>query len=218
MRTNIFLLRHAQSQANMLNIVQGRGLLIPLTEKGAEQARNVAKALKNLMFDRIFTSTALRAVHTAAAIRKYHPTPYEEIFELNELSKGNAEGMSIDNFAKRYPEIIEQWSRGVDVRSDGGENFSDVEARVIPVLERHLIEHAGKNLLYVIHGNVIRVIIGYILGVPYGRRARIQQDYCALTALEYDNSTKRWLVKFINQALFNDWNRGEMLWPRKRRR
>jgi 2,3-bisphosphoglycerate-dependent phosphoglycerate mutase len=205
MRTNIFLLRHAQSQANMLNIVQGRGLLIPLTEKGAEQARNVAEASKNLMFDRIFTSTALRAVHTAAAIRRYHPLiPYEEIFALNERSKGNAEGMSKDNFTKRYPEIIEQWSREVDARPDGGENFFDVEARVIPVLERHLIEYAGKNLLYVIHGNVIRAIIGYILDVPYGRRVRIQQDYCALTALEYVNLTKRWLVKYINRALFDD--------------
>ena len=145
---------------------------------------------------------------------KHRPIPQEirEIYEfckgfntkeldvLNERSKGVSEGMMKDEFNKRYPEILEQWRFELDPRPEGGENFEDVEKRVVPIIEFHVKEHAGENILYVSHGNVIRVVLGYILNVPFGLRARIKQDYCAFNAVSFDHEKSRWNIEFINQV------------------
>ncbi|MBI1975625.1 MAG: histidine phosphatase family protein [Candidatus Vogelbacteria bacterium] len=200
--TRFILIRHAQSVANDLGIVQGVGLDVPLTEKGRHQAELLARYLANTRLDRLYASKARRAIDTAAAILKYAPKiPYAELSELNERSKGGTEGMSKDDFALRYPEIIAAWGNEEDMRPPlGGENFEDVSRRVMPVLESHAREYPGGNLAYVIHGNVIRAIIGTILGAPYGRHPRIGQDYCSINSVRHDPKVRRWVIEYANHS------------------
>lgn len=202
MKTKVYILRHAQSVANERNLVQGSGIGVPLSETGKEQARKIALALKDESFIAIYASTAVRATDTAAEIRKYHAeTPYEELAILVERSKGDTEGMDRDAFRNAYPEVQAEWDAELDARPPGGENFEDVHARVMPVIERHVLEHGPDTaLLYVLHGNVNRVILGHMLGIPYNLQSRIKQDYCAMNIAEYDHSTRRWSVQVINQC------------------
>jgi broad specificity phosphatase PhoE len=198
--TTFYFVRHGQSVARARNIVQGVGLDIPLTEAGLRQAEAAAARLAGERFDRIFSSRAKRCRDTAAVIRRHHPdTPYEELGELNERSKGEAEGMDKDAFAVKYPEIIAAWSREEDPRVPGGESFADVETRAWPVIERLLETGAGSAQLVVGHGNVFRVVIGRMLGVPHGMRARIAQGYCAVSVCTYDHDRKRWSVECLNR-------------------
>ena len=105
METHLYFIRHAESAARSRGIVQGVGLGVPLTETGHAQAKEAGEALKGFVFDHIFSGTAERAKGTAAAIRVHHShVPYEEIFELHERSKGVAEGMSKEEFVKKYPD------------------------------------------------------------------------------------------------------------------
>lgn len=202
MKTKFIFIRHAQSIAKEKNIVQGMGLEIPLAKDGDQQAVKLGEALKDFEFDLICSSTSERSKKTAEYIRKYHADkPYQEIFNLNERSKGTAEGITKEEFAWRYPEVLEAWSREEDPRVAGGENFQDVENRVKPIIEKHLTEYAGKTIIYVTHGNLIRVVIGYMLGMPVNLRNRIQQDYCALNSAEYDHDKKRWLVNYVNRTI-----------------
>ena len=203
METKFFLARHGQSEARMKNIVQGVGLKVPLTEEGRQQAGALAQKLKDFHFDRIFSSPAKRTLETAEAVRKFHPeTPLETFSGLNERSKGLAEGMDKEEFNRRFPEIIKQWRAELDARPEGGENYEDVEKRVIPLIEKHLKDYAGQTLLYVGHGNVMKVILGWTLNIPYGLRPRIAQDYCALDCLVFDHERKYWRIEFINQKCF----------------
>mgnify|MGYP003394422207 CR=1 FL=1 len=199
MITNIYLVRHGRSEAADKGIVQGAGLEIPLTLEGMDQAKDVAKKLKDFKFDRIFSSTARRARDTAEFIREYHTeVPFSELPELVERSKGLGEGLTKEEFASRWPNVIADWSRDIDARPEGGENYEDVEKRVMPMLSKHVKEYEGGSLLYVGHGNVFRVIIGSLLSVPYSMRARIEVDYCKLTVLESESDSKRWYIKSIN--------------------
>lgn len=200
--TTLVFVRHGQSQARARNIVQGVGIDIPLTPEGVLQAERASQVLSSYRFDKIFASTAVRARDTAAAIRHHHPgVPYEEIAELNERSKGITEGMTKDDFAAKYPEIIEQWNKEEDARPPGGENFEDVHNRVVPVIERQVAgDEEGLTFLYVIHGNVIRVILGHFLNVEHRYRPRIRQDYCAVSIAEYDHERARWSVRCINST------------------
>ena len=58
MKTTLIFVRHAQSVAKDLEIVQGRGEQYSLSKLGEEQARKLAENFKDRKFDRIFASTA----------------------------------------------------------------------------------------------------------------------------------------------------------------
>ncbi|MES2953241.1 MAG: histidine phosphatase family protein [Patescibacteria group bacterium] len=198
--TRFIFVRHAKSMASELGIVQGTGLEVPLTDLGHEQAHILVSKLASEPFDLLFASTALRARDTALPLRSVRPeVPYAEIADLRERSKGVAEGTPKTDFDKRYPEITEAWAREEDPRPEGGESFEDVEHRALPVLDAHLREYRGKTVVYIIHGNVIRVLLGAMLGIPYGKRARIAQDYCGLSSALFDHERGRWCVEVVNK-------------------
>lgn len=199
MKTFFYFIRHAESIAKKQGIVQGAGLSVPLSGRGRQQALALAERLRSEKFDAIFSSQALRAIDTAKPIREIFPgLPYEERAELNERSKGEAEGMKKEDFEKKYPAVIAAWEREEDPRPADGESFADVEKRAMVIVNRHAVEFAGKRLLYVFHGNTIRVILGAILGAPANLRHRIAQDYCALNIVEYDSEDRRWRVLKMN--------------------
>jgi broad specificity phosphatase PhoE len=171
-----------------------------LTAEGKAQAERLAETLLGFRFASIRSSHALRAKETAAPIRARLPgVPYEEVPELVERSKGEAEGMSKIEFDRRYPEILAAWAREEDPRVPGGESYADVEARAWPVIERILETGTGETHLVVGHGNVFRVIVGRMLGMPYGQRSRIAQDYCAIDVCAYDHDRNRWSVECLNR-------------------
>lgn len=200
MKTTLIFIRHAQSVAKELGVVQGEGQSLPLSKLGESQAGKLGELMKSGKFDRIFASNAVRATATAKEVKKFHPNvPYEEIADLHERSKGIAEGLKHDEFAQKYPEILKAWSKEEDPRFPDGESFSDVEKRVMPIITDHCSKCAGKTLLYVIHGNVIRVIIGFCVDIPINKRHRLEQDYCAMSKIEFDHEKKRWSVVSVNE-------------------
>lgn len=202
MKTNLYLMRHAQSMANVLKIVQGAGLDVPLSADGTKQAKRISEAFQGFSFHKIFSSTALRACDTAKFIRRYYPgVPYEELSELNERSKGIAEGMPRSEFALKYSDVERQWQDGVDAKVDGGENLEDVEKRAMPLLKKYALANPEKNILFVTHGNLIKVVLGKILGISYGERIKLPQDYCALNCIVYDHGPGQWGIEFMNRAL-----------------
>lgn len=206
MITTFYFVRHGKSEAAVNGLVQGRGLNVPLTEDGHKQAQAVAEYLRDFSFDAIFASTASRAKETAAHIKEFHTaTPYHEIFELNERGRGSLEGTSKEDFEKNYPDVLDAWKNEIDVRPGDGESFEDVHNRVMPIIEQHLEEYKGKTLLYVIHGNVIRVILGAMLHIPFGKQARIKQDYCAINVAIFDHQKNRWQVECINQTSYGNY-------------
>lgn len=204
MKTAFYFVRHAESIAKAKGVVQGTGLAVPLSDLGREQARQLAKALKREKFDAIFSSQAVRAIETAKPIRAIFPhLPYSEHAELNERSKGEAEGMTKEEFKETYADVEAAWAKEEDPRIPGGESFVDVEKRVMPFLEKHKIQFAGKKLLYVGHGNVFRVILGAMLGIPANLRHRVTADYCALSVAEWDEDSGRWKVITVNKPLID---------------
>ncbi|KAG9051573.1 hypothetical protein FS837_004083 [Tulasnella sp. UAMH 9824] len=69
----IYLLRHGETDADRQGIIQGQ-LEKELNETGEEQSRRLALALKGVKFVHGFVSNIGRAVETATAVMKVHPT------------------------------------------------------------------------------------------------------------------------------------------------
>ena len=206
MPTRFIFVRHAKSIAHDKDIVQGQGLLFPLGEEGRDCAVRLAEALKDYKFKKIFSSTSVRAIQTTQIVAEFHPnTPIEQIAELNERSKGAAEGLSREEFNKQYGYVLNEWSAGIDSKPEGWESMEDLHKRVMPVFEKHtknIMSDNDENFLYVTHGNVIRTFLGNILQIPFPLRGRIAQDYCAITIASYSSEKMRWTIECINKGLF----------------
>ena len=60
----IYVIRHGQTELNSRGVLQGRSDR-PLNETGIAQARAAAERLRDIRFDRVYTSPLVRAVQTA---------------------------------------------------------------------------------------------------------------------------------------------------------
>lgn len=150
----VYVARHGQTAWNAENKICGTTDL-PLNELGQAQARELAEKCGAYDIDLIISSTMLRARQTAAAVAEKYDLPVITDARLVEQNYGIYEGMDRQtpgflankrHFAYRYPE---------------GESMLDVGHRIYSLLEAVKREHAGKNVLIVCHGGVMRLIRSY---------------------------------------------------------
>ena len=88
MRTNVYLLRHGATEANLAKParLQGRRLDPPLAKLGVRQAEATRDFLAIRPIDHCYCSPMLRAVQTAAIVAAPHglsPTPLEALTECD---------------------------------------------------------------------------------------------------------------------------------------
>lgn len=91
----IYIIRHGETDWNVIKRLQGRSD-IALNDKGRELAKKTGEALKNVPFDRIYTSPLKRARETALLIKGDREIPVIEDERLMEISFGAYEGLCSD--------------------------------------------------------------------------------------------------------------------------
>lgn len=153
--TEIYLVRHGEAEGNKLNFVQGQ-INTNLTEKGKIQAKNIAKELKKIVFDEIYSSDLNRAKNTAKEINAYQNK--QIIFDLNlrERNYGELEGKFEKEYLKWKPEIEDKFTK----KAPNGENFLDIINRIKIFFENKKFEN--KKILIVCHGGTIKAIIKFL--------------------------------------------------------
>ena len=92
MAMDIYLIRHGETDWNKMRRLQGV-TDIPLNACGIELAEKTAEGLKNVPFDRIYTSPLIRAKKTAEIIRGDRPVELVVTDGLKEISFGEYEGL-----------------------------------------------------------------------------------------------------------------------------
>lgn len=148
--THLGLLRHGQTDWNINFLLQGI-TDIPMNQTGIEQVKLAAKAIRAEDWDVVLTSPLSRARQTAEIIASQHG--YTEIIEqelLIERSFGEAEGLSHEQWRAKYSNL--------DV-IPGGESRTQLAERSRLLLETISQELAGKRVLAISHGALIRTLI-----------------------------------------------------------
>ncbi len=160
----IVLLRHGESQWNLENRFTG-WVDIPLTDKGRDEARRAGYLIKNIPFDRGFTSVLIRAIESleiALRAAEQPNIPIEKDAALNERMYGDLQGLNKDETAQKFgAEQVHLWRRSYDVRPPGGESLKDTAERTLPYFHSKImpLALAGKNTLVCAHGNSLRSIV-----------------------------------------------------------
>lgn len=106
-KTIIILARHAQTTANVDNILAGRRLDVHLTEKGIEQAKALGKKLAiKYTFNSCYSSTLSRTYETGLIALKEIPNqidlPINRVSGLDDVDYGDATGLTVEEADIKY--------------------------------------------------------------------------------------------------------------------
>ena len=168
-----------------------------LAERGIEQALEIGRRLKGQRLDRIYASTAKRAMETAKIIGAFIPgTEVVTDRRLNEVGFGDWEGKSREDVQRLSPKVYSDWEANpVDNPPPKAQKVSDVHHAVLSFLEELKSSYEDgrdKFVLAITHKTPIRLIMCHLHGLPLEqyRQYRVENGQC--TNLEYDG--KRWFV------------------------
>lgn len=198
-KTLLFFTRHGAKEEKYKGIWTGQ-IDAELSQKGLDQARILGQELKaqNFIPDVVVSSSMKRGVATAKQIvEALDNKPVFEMYdEFIEMTHGDVDGLTEEEFVSQYPEILKAWDRNEDPRFPGGENFEDVENRALPKLQEIIKDNEGKKILFVGHKSVNMVLIGGLLHIDYPFRYIPQQDVCHLTLFIYKGEKAK--MKYLN--------------------
>ncbi|MFA5096090.1 MAG: histidine phosphatase family protein [Candidatus Omnitrophota bacterium] len=161
MPTTIALIRHGITLWNKSGRYCGCRD-VGLSAEGKAQARQLAKNLKKIKFDRVYSSDRLRCLQTSRII--FGKVKLTRVRALREIDFGLLEGMRHDEILKKYPCAYKKWLKdpfqNCIPRAEPMEKFKQ---RVNGALEKIARSNSGKNLAVVCHGGVIAIFISGIL-------------------------------------------------------
>lgn len=121
------------------------------------------KLSKKYSFSKIFISPLKRCEETAKVLCK--SKKYIKDKNLLEINYGQAEGMKLENFIIKYPQINEKWLNKKDPKFPSGESFKEVNFRVNKFIKR-LIHLNQDNVCVITHNNFLRILIGQSFNIP----------------------------------------------------
>lgn len=175
----LLIIRHGQSEADGLNVCEGRADF-SLTKKGREDAAAMAKYLTGRYnISRIYTSPLLRARETALEIARHVDCPLDEADELMEFNNGQLAGCPYAKVQERFPVIA-----GVAPHEAvyGQESKLEFRFRAEKAISRIISEnHMNDTVAVISHGGMITQLFKSFLRIPYDTNIWTENDDCAVS-------------------------------------
>lgn len=183
----IYLMRHAESQANKAGVLAGRDDAVSLTSKGFKDSKQAVKYLRKLEISQIYSSPIKRCLQTVSPFAKeVGITPSIDNL-LIEMDFGTWSGKKLSELSK-----TREWRKIQDnpaaFRFPEGESFKEMHLRVEKFLKR--VSRGKKPILVVSHGDVIKMIICCCLDLPINQFQRIVITPASLSIIEYTPKSK----------------------------
>ncbi len=195
LRGFVILARHGETAWNREGRVMGRQP-VSLDERGIAQVKAAVAIARKLKPDLIYTSPLRRARQTAE-ILSAGLGGIEIIDEpqLEEVRYGKWEGMTYKELLKDEDYLLYK-KFPLERPTPGGETIADVQARGRQAVARALSQNAGRRLLFVSHGDIIRTLICHFMGLDLANFHRIRVDNAAFSGVEIVGDFAE--IKFLN--------------------
>ena len=184
---NICLIRHGETDWNVLKKLQGRED-IPLNENGKSQARNCGITLSAKVWKAIVTSPLLRAKQTADIIADF--LNIQKVYEDNsfiERDYGKASGLTEKERSELFP----------DGKYDGIEIWETLRDRVYHAVISYADKFYPDNIVIVSHGSAINSILAELSNHTIGTGKTRLENAC-INMLEYENQSLN--IVFYNKS------------------
>ncbi|WP_280353173.1 histidine phosphatase family protein [Nocardia abscessus] len=164
MTGRLILVRHGETEGNVAKLLDTRIPGLPLTERGAAQAKTFGEGLLRLP-KVLFSSAALRARQTASYIEAATGVAAMVLDGLHEVQAGDLEGQHGEEAHRTFQQIYRAWHEGdLTLRVPGGESAQDVLDRFLPVIAElrntYLTpdDEGHGDVMVVSHGAAMRLV------------------------------------------------------------
>ena len=151
----IWIVRHGETEWSRALKHTGK-TDVDLTEKGEQQARDLADVLGKLQFARVLSSPLRRARETARLAGFPEPETHDRLVEFD---YGEYDGLTTKEIREKRPDW-DLWTDGCP----GGETATHVERRMKSVIAD--LEDTEGDVLIFAHGHCLRVLAARWLGLP----------------------------------------------------
>ena len=184
--SRIFLVRHGETNWNKEGRFQGQ-IDIPLNTNGKDQANKASKYLKEITFNKAFSSSMDRPYETAQIILQNNSElKITKIEKLIEISHGLWEGKLENEIKKQWPELLKDWhEKPEEVRMPEGETIKEVSERSVKAWEEICLDQKNKDLtLLVAHDAVNKTLLCNLLGISFSNIWMIKQGNGGITIID----------------------------------
>ncbi len=207
---------HDEEDRRQVNVNSDQ--LIPLSEKGMEQAKKVGEALRDNFgqFDLTVNSGYVRTRQTTKEILgAYEPdyqsaVPIWETALIRERDSGLIYFWTEAETQKHFPWFFDYWD-GADTLfrvAPGGESLIGMATTRLPLFLRELEDRTsqsrGAKVLVVAHSRAIQGLRFILEGWSYERfREETENNTppnCSLTVYQFDQLKDRWQLDFANKV------------------
>lgn len=193
----LYLLRHAQSEANLRGILAGPDNSVNLSDKGRKQSLKVSKYLQEIAFQQIYCSPISRCFQTIQPLVRARPDIallHEE--KIQEMNYGQWNGKDLKTLSKKR-----DWQRIQSAPSKftfpDGESFNQLRRRVSLFLSQ--VEGKDGPILVVSHGDVIKMILASVLDLPTDKFQNFVIEPASISIVQYESKSKT--IVSLNQKV-----------------
>ena len=183
--TELLLIRHGETLWNQQGRMQGQHDS-PLTALGLQQARQLARRLKDVVFAALYASDLGRAHQTARCIAD--ATGHEIIADrdLRERSFGIFEGLTNEEIKTRYPDHYAPFARrDPEYAMPEGESASRFRKRCVERLESLARRHPDERIVVVTHGLVLDALYRVASRMAYDTPRGFPLLNCSVNTFRY---------------------------------
>lgn len=188
MATTLFLVRHGETQWNILGKFQGCKD-IDLSQEGIFQANLLRERVEN-SFDYIYTSPLKRAKDTANIICSNMNIKPETELALREINFGEWEGLTIKEIKELYPENFMRWrtDEAVGPICGGDLSLKMASIRAKEAILRIIKEHKDKRIMIVCHGGIIKAALIGLFDLKMTMYHKIALGNTSISKLTFDDN------------------------------
>ena len=183
--STLYVFRHAETYDNHRRIFSGRRQS-QLTKQGIQQAKFLARKLKNKKIDLFIISPLVRCRQTVKPIKEYHPKAKLKVEKLlTERDYGKLTGKSKIKLMQENFEKAVLYRRSYEVAPPGGESLRQVQQkRVFPFckkLEKKLSKEK-INVAICCTNNTMRLIRMYFENLSIEGMLTLENPFCDYAA------------------------------------
>ena len=194
--TTFYLVRHGTNDL-IGKAIAGRMPGVHLNATGREQAKRIADRLEGEGIQRIVCSPLERCRETAAPFSERIGVPVEMSEAVIEINFGDFNGKTLKEL-----ETLPEWKKWNSNRSllhlPNGENIGQVQERMVQEILRLRRESTGQKIAIFSHGDPLRSIVCYFLGVSLDIMSRVEINPGSISMITLSENDVR--INFVNSV------------------
>ena len=199
MITKLYIVRHTRTVGNDERRLTGRKDY-KITEEGKIYIQKLTDRLKEIKFDKMYSSTSGRAIKTIEPLAKLNGLEIETNENLCEMYFGIYDGWKWEDVNRINPKIDELHKETNEImKIPEQESTKEVANRVYNYIRAISIENSGKVLLIASHGIAIEAFIRKVNNEEFTKNVEANsQKNTSVNIVEYDSEKDKFEVKLLN--------------------